>query len=140
MIILDTNVVSELVRPHPAPAVLKWAQSQSASSFCTTTITKAKIYYGIHLLPQGKRRTALAAAADRILSVNLGGLVIAFNSDSAERYAMVASARRRAEQSLSEPDCQIAAIALVHRASIATRNSDDFDGGGIKSINPWQTK
>ena len=140
MIILDTNVVSELMNPNPTPSVLKWAQSHPADTFFTTAITKAEIYYGIQSLPHGKRRIGLQSAVDRILSVNLRGRIIAFDSDAAEKYADIRNKRRSVGLSLDQSDMQIAAIACVHNAVIATRNISDFDDCGLKLINPWQAK
>lgn len=137
MIVLDTNVLSELMKPRPAESVLRWMAAQPATSLYTTSITQAEILHGIMLLPSGKRRSAFEAAAEAMFKEDFGGRVLPFGSDAAHLYARIAAQRRRAGRPISHFDAQIAAIAQSTGASIATRNASDFDGCGVKVIDPW---
>jgi hypothetical protein len=111
VILLDTNVVSELMKSAPAEAVVGWTAAQPASSLYTTSITQAEIFHGILLLPSGKRRRAIEAAAQAMFSEEFEGRVLAFGSESAFPYARIAADRRRAGRPISGFDAQIAAIA-----------------------------
>ena len=137
MIVLDTNVVSELMKATPAERVMSWVGAQPASTLYTTSITQAEILHGIMLLPSGKRRVAIAAAADAMFTDDFGGRILAFGSDATHPYAGIATARRRAGHPISHFDAQIAAIAHSAGATVATRNVVDFDGCGVKVVNPW---
>ncbi len=137
MIVLDTNVLSELMKPTPAESVVRWMAAQPATSLYTTSITQAEILHGVMLLPSGKRRSAFEAAAEAMFKEDFGGRVLPFGSDAAHPYARIAAQRRRAGRPISHFDAQIAAIAHSTGASIATRNATDFDGCGVKVINPW---
>lgn len=138
MIVLDTNVVSELMRQEPHPAVLSWVGEQRPPALHTTSVTQAEVLYGVALLPAGKRRDALAAAAAAIFAEDLGGRVLPFDSAAAERFAEIVAARRRAGSPIEKFDAQIAAIALAAGASLATRDTGDFAGRGLAVVNPWQ--
>lgn len=138
MIILDTNVLSELMKPSPAERVATWLAAQPAMSLYTTSITQAEILHGLLLLPPGRRRTAIEAAAESMFEEDFGGRILGFGSDAALPYALIASERRRAGRPISHFDAQIAAIAYSARAAIATRNVPDFDGTGVKVVNPWR--
>ena len=137
MIILDTNVLSELMKAAPAPAVVRWVASQPVTSLYTTSITEAEILHGVMLLPAGKRRSSLQAAAEAMFREDFGGRVLPFGSAAARAYAPIAAERRRAGRPISHFDAQIAAIGRSTRAAIATRNTADFDACGVKVINPW---
>lgn len=137
MIILDTNVVSELMKAEPDELVARWIAGQPATSLYTTSITQAEILYGIQRLRAGKRRSGLEAAADAMFDDDLSGRVLAFGSEAARAYASIVARRMRAGWPISQFDAQIAAIALVARASLATRNVDDYEGCDIKLIDPW---
>lgn len=137
MIVLDTNVVSELMKSEPAVAVADWIARQPATSLYTTSVTQAEILNGIMLLPSGKRRTALEAAAEAMFQEDFGGRVLPFGGDAARAYAQIAVQRRRAGRPISQFDAQIAAIARSARAAIATRNVGDYEGCGIAVLNPW---
>lgn len=137
MIILDTNVLSELMRPRPDPSVVDWVAAQSASAIYTTSITQAEILHGLMLLPPGRRRRALEAAAEAMFAEDFEGRVLAFGGEAARPYAEIASARRRAGRPISHFESQIAAIARVTGAAIATRNVADFEGCGPRIVNPW---
>jgi hypothetical protein len=138
MIILDTNVVSEMMRPAPTPAVLRWVSSQAADELNVTVITIAEILYGIELLPAGKRREALRAGAEKLFGVVFTDRVLGFEERAAHAFSLIASSRRRRGKPISEFDAQIAAIARIHGATLATRDSDDFEGCGVQLINPWR--
>ena len=137
MILLDTNVLSELMKPEPAESVLHWVGAQPATSLYTTSITQAEILHGVLLLPAGRRRNAFEAAAKAMFEEDFGGRILPFASDAAPLYARIAAERRRAGRPISHFDAQIAAIARVAGAALATRNVTDFDGCVVKLINPW---
>lgn len=138
MILLDTNVLSELMKPAPAERVIRWMADQPATSLYTTSITQAEILHGVMLLPAGRRRTAIEAAADAMFREDFGGRILPFGSDAAPLYARIATERRRAGRPISHFDAQIAAITRSAGAAIATRNATDYDGCGINVINPWE--
>jgi len=138
VILLDTNVLSELMRRAPAEAVVKWVAGQPAPTLYTTSITQAEILHGIHLLPAGKRRTSLEKAAEEMFREDFSDRILPFGTDAAEPYARIAAERRRAGRPISHFDAQIAAIARCNRAAIATRNAADFDLCGVKVVNPWE--
>ena len=138
MILLDTNILSELMRPAPTESVVRWMATQPATSLYTTSITQAEIFHGIMLLPAGRRRTAFEAAAEAMFDQDFHGRILAFGSDAARPYARIAAERRRAGRPISHFDAQIAAIARSAGAAVATRNAADYDGCGVKVINPWE--
>jgi predicted nucleic acid-binding protein len=137
VIVLDTNVVSELMRPSPAPPVVSWVAARPARSLYVTSITQAEIHLGILLLPRGRRRESIEAAAATMFEVKLAGRVLAFGSDAALHYARVVAGRTRAGRPISDFDAQIAAIASASGAKVATRDVDGFEGCGIDVENPW---
>ncbi|MBI3041989.1 MAG: type II toxin-antitoxin system VapC family toxin [Betaproteobacteria bacterium] len=138
MIVLDTNVLSELMRPAPTGVVVRWVAGQPAMNLYTTSITQAEILHGIMLLPSGRRRNALEAVAEAMFKEEFGDRVLPFGSDAARLYARIAAERRRVGRPVSHFDAQIAAIARSHGAAVATRNVTDYDHCGIKLINPWE--
>ena len=137
MIVLDTNVVSELMKPVPTAAVARWIAEQPATTLYTTTVTQAEILHGIQLLPAGKRRAALETAAEAMFDEDFGGRVLPFGGEAARAYAQIAAQRRRSGRPISQFDAQIAAIARSARAAVATRNVSDYDDCGVKVVNPW---
>ena len=137
MIILDTNVFSELMRARPTILVLKWFAAQPSAGLFTTTLTQAEIFYGLSLLPEGRRRDELFAAAQPIFEVELAGRILSFDQDAAMAYADIAASRRRAGQPISQIDGQIAAITASRGARLATRNVRDFVDCGIVVVDPW---
>jgi len=139
VIVLDTNVLSELMRPAPSERVVRWVAAQPATSLYTTSVTQAEILHGIMLLPSGRRRIALESAAEAMFSEDFGGRVLPFGSEAAQPYARIAAERRRAGRPISHFDAQIAAIARSAGAAIATRNVADYDACGVQVINPWET-
>jgi toxin FitB len=137
VIILDTNVVSELMKPQPNAAVLKWLTGQPRDSLCTTSITRAEILYGVVRLPDGRRKADLAAEAQRMFREDLPDPALAFDDAATPYYAEILGARRRAGRPMTTLDAQIAAIAAANSAAVATRNVSDFDGCGVEVIDPW---
>lgn len=138
MIVLDTNVVSELMRASRSEVVLAWfSAQQDADGLFVTTITLAEILYGIELLPKGKRRDGLERQADAMFTQDFGGRILPFDDPAARIFPLLAAGRRRLGRPIELFDAQIAAIARVHGASLATRNTHDFEGCGVKLINPW---
>ncbi|KGJ23449.1 type II toxin-antitoxin system VapC family toxin [Paracoccus sanguinis] len=139
MIILDTNVVSELLRPAPEQRVVAWLAGLDGAGVYLTTITEAELRLGVAILPEGRRRDELAEMIDRIIREDFAGRILPFDSRAAEAFAAIAAARRAIGRPILHADCQIAAIARVHGASVATRNMPDFTDCGIDLINPWKT-
>ena len=138
-ILLDTNVVSELMRAAPDGRVLVWFSRQQAAAFQISAVTRAELLLGIALLPQGKRRASLATAAERMFIEDFGGHCLPFEASAAKEYAVLVAARVRAGQPISTEDGQIAAIALANRLALATRNSKDFSAIlGLTVLDPWQ--
>ena len=137
MIILDTNVISELLRPAPEPKVEHWLSAQDGLNVYLTSISEAELRYGLAIMENGKRRAALVDAVDRILREDLAGRILPFDSDAALSYATIAAARRAAGRPIAQADCQIASIAHTRGATVATRNTPDFEGCEIDLINPW---
>lgn len=137
MIILDTNVVSEAMRPSPDEAVMTWLAAQLPTTVWLSAMTVAEILFGISQLPEGRRRSALRSQFDLLLDRGFPGRVLPFDQQAAEAYANVMSERRAIGRPMSVADGQIAATALSHGARVATRDTRDFDGCGIELINPW---
>ena len=136
MIVLDTNVVSELMRPSPSTQVLAWVGGKPDSQLYTTAITLAEIRYGIERLPDGWRRQLLLTLADDVF----GGFeeqVLPFDARAAPRYAAIVAGRDRAGRPIDGFDAQIASICREHQAALATRNGADFEHTGVEVIDPW---
>lgn len=137
MTILDTNVVSEMMRPVPEPSVLRWFANLAIEDAHLTAITLAEILLGIELLPMGKRREVLRSGAEKTFAV-FTGRVLAFDEKAAPVFSLISAARRKQGKPISQFDAQIAAIARANGATLATRNADDFEGCGVRLVNPWQ--
>lgn len=137
MIVLDTNVLSELLRPAPDPAVIMWLGTQTPAQVFTTAITEAEIRYGVARLEAGRRREGLMAAITAIFTEDFAGRVLAFDAECATAYADIVAARERTGRPISQFDAQIAAIARMHDAAIATRNVKDFEALGLTILNPF---
>ena len=136
MIVLDTNVCSEVVKPAPSAAVLLWLRAQDRAAFITA-ITAAEVLYGVESLPHGKRRAQLLDAAEKMLKGEYENRILSFDERAARLYAPIRAAREAAGRPISDLDAMIAAIARSHGAPVATRNIADFEGCGIRTINPW---
>jgi toxin FitB len=139
MTILDTNVISEIMQPKLSPRVIEWWSSQDASGelFFTTTVNVAEILYGIALLAKGKRHDKLLAEAEGMFAEDFAGRILPFDEQAARAFAEVAAGRRERGRPIAEFDAEIAAIALSRRAILATRNIADFEGCGVRLVNPW---
>jgi toxin FitB len=141
MIILDTNVLSELMRANPSARVVGWIEKQPITELFTTAITEAEIFYGIEMLDKGKRREGLLRAAEAMFSEDFRGRIFGFESEAAQNFARIAAHRRVLGRPISHADAQIAAIAQVHGAKLATRDSADFAECGIPEvIDPWSAE
>ena len=138
MFVLDTNVVSELMRERPNPEVMGWMDNQLTDNLFVTSITEAEVRTGVAILPDGERRRGLAAAAERLFAVFFSERILPFDSDAAQAYATLAAERRAAGRPISQSDCQIAAIAYSRGAPVVTRDVDDFEGCGLDVIDPWE--
>ena len=137
MLVLDTNVASELMRPEPAAAVAFWIAERHAKEMFLTAVSEAELLYGIAIMPAGRRRDMLAAAMTQWLDLGFSERILPFDSAAARAYAAVASERRLAGRPIGEADCQIAAISRSRGAVLVTRNVRDFEGAGLEVINPW---
>jgi predicted nucleic acid-binding protein len=140
MIVLDTNVISEVMRASPDARVVAWLDEQSTSVLFTTALSQAEILYGLELLPVGRRRNDLFAAALPIFEEDLAGRILPFDSDAALIYPLIAAARRQSGRPISQIDAQIAAIARSRGARLATHNVRDFENCGIAIIDPWMAR
>ncbi len=140
MIILDTNVISEPLRPRPDPVVLQWLDRQSPATLFVTTISQAELLAGVSALPAGKRRTELRKVVDTELVRLFADRILPFGRRSAEAYAEVVNAANGAGNPIDFADAAIGAIALEHDYLLATRNVSDFKGTSVKLLNPWDGK
>ncbi len=136
-VLLDTNVVSELLRPSPNRAVEDWVAGREASDLHFSAVGEAELRYGVALLPAGRRRDALGMAVEAILRDDFEDRVLPFDSRAAREYAGIAASRRTAGRPVAPADCQIAAIARSRNLTIATRNVRDFADMEIELIDPW---
>ena len=138
MILLDTNVVSELMRPAPAQAVMSWLTTRPPTSLFLSTVTEAELRYGVMLLPEGRRRSELLTALETMLTVDFAGRILPFDSPAASAFAAISTGRRQMGKPISQFDAQIAAIAQSRGAELATRNVADFEDCAVRIINPWE--
>ena len=136
-VLLDTNVLSELLRARPDSAVLAWFASQPANGLFVSAVTQAEMMLGAVLLPAGQQRQRLEQALEAMFLEDFAGRILSFDSKSAAEYAVVVATRRRADTPITQFDGQIAAIARSHRFGLATRNVSDFVGCGLVVTNPW---
>lgn len=137
MIVLDTNVLSELMRPDGFERVFEWANTIRSDLLFTTAISQAEILYGLAIMPPGSKRDARIKAADGLFNEDFFGRVLPFDARAAEQFAAIAAGRRRAGLPIDGFDAQIAAIAGANEMSLATRDVSDFEDCGIDLINPW---
>ena len=137
MIVLDTNVLSELLRPTPAPQVEAWLAAQDGSSVYFTAVGEAELRHGVAILPAGRRRDALAEAIEGMLDDDFRDRILPFDREAAAAYAAIAAERRAAGRPISQFDCQIAALARARGARVATRNTDDYECYGVALVDPW---
>ena len=137
MTVLDTNVLSELMRPSPDSQVVQWVDDQPGPSLFTTAVTQAEILYGVAILQVGRRKLALQAAARDLFAQEFAVRVLPFDGEAAAAYAEICAERRQQGQPVSQLDAQIAAITRSRGGALATRNTADFEGCGIRVIDPW---
>jgi predicted nucleic acid-binding protein len=133
-------VLSELMRPEPSPRVVAWVAKQPATELFTTSITEAEIFYGIELLTKSKHRDGLLAAVEAMFAEDLAGRVFGFESDAARVFSKIGARCRALGRPISHPDAQIASIAQVRGAKLATRNVADFETCGIDIVDPWKSQ
>ena len=137
MIVIDTNVLSALMREVPEQAVVEWLDRQAAESIWITSITLFEARLGLALLPKGRRRKALESAFDKLLVEDLEGRVLDFDRPAAEAAAQLAAGRQRTGHTIDMRDTQIAGIVIARRANLATRNVRHFSDLDVDVINPW---
>ncbi|MEO6984032.1 MAG: type II toxin-antitoxin system VapC family toxin [Paralcaligenes sp.] len=137
MIVLDTNVVSEAMKPSSNPAVLAWLNEQVAETLYLSSVTLAELLYGISSLPKGRRKEVLAGTLDGLLAL-FGGRILSFDADAARCYAQLAIKARAAGKGFPTPDGYIAAIAVANEFIVATRDTSPFEAAGVPVINPWE--
>ena len=137
MILIDTNVVSELMRPTPARAVLDWFGAQDPTTLHLSAVSEAELRRGVAVLPEGRRRDALQAAVDAMVAEDFAGRVLPFDSAAAVAFAVIFAQRQAVGRPINFPDCQIAATARAHSGEVATRNVADFEGCGVEVADPW---
>jgi predicted nucleic acid-binding protein len=137
MIVIDTNVLSALMREVPERPVVEWLDRQAAESIWITSITLFEARLGLALLPKGRRRKALETAFDKLLVEDLEGRVLDFDQPAAEAAARLAAGRQRAGHTIDMRDTQIAGIVIARRAELATRNVRHFSDLDVDVINPW---
>lgn len=137
MIILDTNVISELMKPSPSSSVLNWISNEDSTELFITTITIGEIVYGIHTLPDGNRRNALEIAFDKTIKKTFRYRILSFDETSSHSYGKIMSHRKKLGKPFSILDGQIAAIAQSQHATLATRNIRDFVDCELTLINPF---
>ena len=135
--VLDTNVVSEIMKGEPAPRVVIWLERQPEENMFTTVLSKAEILAGIAFLPEGRRRSTLEAVARGVFDIDFLGRVLSFEAAAASAYAEISAARRRAGRPIGTFDSIIAAIARSQDATIVTRNVGGFEHTGVSLLNPW---
>lgn len=137
MIVLDTNVLSEILRPEPDSRVLAWFAAQPATSLFTTTLTRAEILYGVRVLPAGRRQEKLDAAVNAIFDEDFLDRVLPFDDPAAIAFSEIAAHRKAVGRPMSQMDAMIAAIVRSRGALLATRNTDDFVDCDLSLVDPW---
>jgi predicted nucleic acid-binding protein len=136
MIVLDTNAVSEVLKPKPSGIVLEWLVTQS-QEFFITVITQAELLFGVESLPAGRRKAGLSAEVEKVFVEDFAGRILSFDQPSARMYSIIVRQRKAVGRPIAILDAMIAAIARSRNAAVATRNTRDFEGCGVRLINPW---
>lgn len=139
MTIIDTNVISEMMRPEPDLRVAAWTRLQPYGELFTTSVCEGELRYGIAILPAGKRRRHLTSIVDEFFTAAFAGRILAFDRAAAAAFSEIGAQRRKAGNPIGSLDCQIAAIARTHGATLATRDTRDFQDCGVPLVNPWDT-
>lgn len=137
MLVADTNVLSELMRPAPDTVISSWVAERMTSSLYLTAISEAELRFGLAIMPPGRRRDGLAEGLERMLRTGFANRILPFDSAAASAYAEIAAARRTMGRPMPEADCQIAAIARSRDMAVVTRNVQDFVDATVEVINPW---
>lgn len=137
MIVLDTNVLSELITARPDPEVVSWLETQPMDALFTTAISQGEMLYGACILPAGRHRDTLLHEVEAIFSADMAGRVLPYDSDAAGIHATIAAMHRARGRPISQPDAMIAGIVASRGAVLATRNVRDFEGCGIDVVDPW---
>ena len=135
--LLDTNVVSELMRESPEPSVARWVSGHPVEDLFLSAVSEAELRYGAAILPMGRRRETILFKIEAMLRDAFEDRVLPFDSDAASAYGHIAAARRSAGRPVASADCQIAAIAAARRMKLATRSVRDFEDMGIEIVDPW---
>lgn len=138
MYLLDTNVLSEAMKPRPAEALAAWMRAQPLPSLYTAAMCQAEILAGIAVLPDGRRRAELTAMAEAIFDQDFSGRVLPFDARASTSYAQLYALRRQGGRPIETPDLIVAAVAHAHRAMVVTREAGGFAGCGLTVIDPWQ--
>jgi toxin FitB len=138
MIVLDTNVISEPLRPRAEPAVVRWLDAQEPATLYLTSVTLAEVLIGIALLPMGKRKRGMERAALALQVKLFAGRFLTFEREAAIAFALLGSRAATKGFAISVADCQIAAIAAVHGFAVATRDTAPFVAAGVQVVNPWK--
>ncbi len=137
MIVLDTNILSELFRPAPNDRVLAWMDRQPGDLLFTTAVTRGELLFGVHCMPNGLRKETLLQGLMRILDHRFAGRILEYDRDAADTHALTAAAMRAQGRPMSYADAMIAGTVRSRGAALATRNVRDFEGCGIALIDPW---
>lgn len=137
MLVVDTNVLSALMRPVPDTVIASWTAARATSSMHLTAVSEAELRFGLAIMPPGRRRDGLAVGLERMLRTGFANRILPFDSAAASAYAEIAAARRAMGRPMPEADCQIAAIARSRGMAVVTRNVRDFADTGIDLIDPW---
>lgn len=137
MILIDTNIISEMMKPAPDPKVITWIDQQNIMRLFISTITIAELAYGINVLPEGNRRNYLEKAFNSVVREAFEYRIFTFDEVAAHQYGIIMSKRKTIGKPMSMADGQIAAIARVHNCTVATRNIDDFSNSEVDLINPF---
>lgn len=137
MVVVDTNVISELFRPSPSAQVLQWLHAQPQHLLHTTAATMAEVFAGLEAMPRGRRRENLTQLAEELFTRDFNGRTLSFDEVAARVYARILAGKRSMGRPMSVMDAMIAAIAMSRKATLATRNTRDFDGCGLRLVNPW---
>lgn len=137
MIVLDTNVISEVFKPKPDSGVLSWLQQQDDDVVFTTAVTRGELMYGLNIMANGKRRETLESGLQRIFAMRFAGRVLPYDESAADAYAMILALRRGIGRPIGAADAMIAGITRSRGARLATRNVRDFGGCGIVLVDPW---
>lgn len=135
--VLDTNVISEVMRTDPVAKVVDWVDEHDVESLSMTAVTAAELLYGVARLPDGARKRELSFAVQALIRQDFAGRVLPFDADAAEHYAALVAQREGRGRPISAADAQIAAICRLRGATLATRNTRDFEETGIELVDPW---